>query len=128
MTAQAFFFNIFSKKDPHLNAVEKSVDPLNYHDMDEDVKANGWGIKKITDVNNAENFMPIFQIFYQLTGSFSLSNGLLVVPDGDPPPGEDRVNMKSLYDMFRHANFHGLLSFPFLGVLQYYLQKMTFLL
>ena len=64
--------------------------------MDEDIKSNGWGIKKITDVNNAEDFISIFQTFYQLTGCLPLSNGLLVIPDGDPPPGEDRINMKSL--------------------------------
>ena len=61
----------------------KSIDPLNLHDMDEDVKANGWGIKKITDVNNAEHFIAIFQTFYQLTDSLPLSNVLLVVPGGD---------------------------------------------
>ena len=57
-----------------------------------------------------------------------LSNGLLVVPDHDPPPGEDRVNMKSLYDMFRHTNSHGLVSLPFLGVLQYCFEKYDFVL
>ena len=51
-----------------------------------------------------------------------LSNGLLVVPDGDPPP-EDRVNMKSLYNIFRHTNSQGLVSLPLLGVLQFYLKK-----
>ena len=57
--------------------------------MDHDIKANGWEIKKITDVNNAEDFMTIFQTFYQLTGRLPLSNGLLVIPDGDSLPGED---------------------------------------
>ena len=56
--------------------------------MDNDIKANGWGIKKITDVNNAEDFMTIFQTFYQLTGRLPLSSNLLVIPDGEPPPGE----------------------------------------
>ena len=56
----------------------------------------------------------------------SLSNRLLVKPDGDPPPGEDRVNMKSLCNMFRHTNSHGLVSLPFLGILQYYLEKNDF--
>ena len=64
--------------------------------MDEDIKSNGWGIKKITDSNNAENFISIFQTFYQLTDRLPFSNDLLVIPDGDPPPGEDRINMKSL--------------------------------
>ena len=67
--------------------------------------------------------MNIFQNFYQLNGRLPLSNGLLVIPDGDPPPSEDRVNMKSLYQMFRHTNSHGLVSLPFLGTLQYYLEK-----
>ena len=73
--------------------------------MDNDITANGWGIKKITDVNNAEDFMAIN--FHQLTGRLPLSNGLLVITDGDPPPappGEDRVNMKSLYEMFKTRN------------------------
>ena len=41
--------------------------------MDHDIKANGWGIKKITDANNAEDFMTIFQTFYQLTGRLPLT-------------------------------------------------------
>ena len=55
-----------------------------------------------------------------------LSNGLLVVPDGDPPSGEDRVNMKSLYDIFIHTNSHELFYVLFLGILQYYLEKNDF--
>ena len=50
----------------------RSIDPLNSQDMDNNIKANGWGIKEITDVNNAEGFMTIFQTFYQLTGRLSL--------------------------------------------------------
>ena len=69
----------------------RSVNPLDLQDIDEDIKSNGWGIKKITDVDNAEDFINIFQTFYQLTGRLPLSNGLLVIPDGDPPLGEDRV-------------------------------------
>ena len=95
----------------------RSTDLLNLQDMDNDIKANGWGIKKITDVNSAEDFMTIFQAFYQLTGLLSLLNVLLVIPVGDPPPGEDRVNMKSMYEIFRHTNSHGLVSLPFLGLI-----------
>ena len=91
--------------------------------MDEDINSNGWGIKKITDVDNAEDFVNIFQTFYQITGHLPLSNGLLVIPDGNSLPGENRVNMKSLYNMFRDTNSHGLVSLPFLGILQYYLEK-----
>ena len=55
-----------------------------------------------------------------------LSNGLLVIPDGDPPSGEDKVNMKSLYDMFRYTNSDGLFYMLFLGILQYYFEKYDF--
>ena len=101
----------------------RSMDSFEIHDMDNDIKANEWAIKKITDVNDAEDFMTIFQTFYQITGRLPLSNGLLINPDGDAPPGEDRVNMKNLYELFRHTNSHGLVSLPFLGLIQYYLEK-----
>ena len=101
----------------------RSMDSFEIHDMDNDIKANEWAIKKITDVNDDEDFMTIFQTFYQITGRLPLSNGLLIIPDGDAPPGEDRVNMKNLYELFRHTNSHGLVSLPFLGLIQYYLEK-----
>ena len=101
----------------------RSMDSFEIHDMDNDIKANEWAIKKITDVNDAEDFMTIFQTFYQITGRLPLSNGLLIIPDEDAPPGEDRVNMKNLYELFRHTNSHGLVSLPFLGLIQYYLEK-----
>ena len=43
--------------------------------------------------------MKIFQDFYALTGRLPLSNGLLVVPDGDASPGENKLNMKQLYEL-----------------------------
>ena len=67
------------------------MDSLDLQDMDEDIKANDWGINPITDVNDAEDFMNIFQTFYQLIGRLPLSNGLPVIPDGDPPPGDEKV-------------------------------------
>ena len=64
--------------------------------------------------------MNIFQTFYHTTGRLPLTNGLLIVPGSDAPEGEDRVNMKSLYDMFRHTYSHGLVSLPFLGAIHNY--------
>ena len=116
-------YNIEIENKTEIIEFIRSIDPLNLQDMDNDIKANGWGIKKKTDINNAEDFMAIFQTFYQLTGRLPLSNGLLVIPDGDPPPGEDRVNMKNLYEMFKHTKSHRLVSLPFLGLIQYYLEK-----
>ena len=63
--------------------------------MDDDIRANGKGIKKISEVSDAQELMKIFQSFYTLTGRLPLSNGLLDVPDEDAPPGE-KLNMKHL--------------------------------
>ena len=52
-----------------------------------------------------------------------MSNGLLVVPDGDATPGENKLNMKQLYELFKNTNSHGIVSLPFLGLIQYYLEK-----
>ena len=92
-------------------------------DMNKDIRANGWGIKKVTEVKDAQELMRIFQDFYTLTGRLPLSNCLLVVPDGDAPPGEDKLNMKQLYDLFKNTNLQGIVSLPFPGLIQYYLEK-----
>ena len=81
--------------------------------MHADIKANGWRIKKTTEVEDAQELMNIFQDFYTMIGRLPLSNSLLVVPDGDAPPDE-KVNMRKS---------HGIVSLPFLGLLQYYLEE-----
>ena len=90
--------------------------------FDEDISANGWGIKKISEVSDAQERLKIFQDFYTLTGRLPLSNSLLVVPDGDAPP-EEKLNMRHLYDLFKNTNSHGIVSLPFLGLIQYYLEE-----
>ena len=42
----------------------RSVLPLDLQDMDENIKSNGWGIKKLTDVENSLDLINIFQTFY----------------------------------------------------------------
>ena len=101
----------------------RSMSSYELQDMNEDIKANGWGVKKITEVQDSQELMKIFQDFYSLTGRLPLSNGLLVVPDGDAPPGENKINMKQLYELFKTTNSHGIVSLPFLGLIQYYLEK-----
>ena len=100
----------------------RSMSSYELHDMDEDIKANGWGIIKVTEVQDAQELMKIFQDFYTLAGRLPLYNGLLVVPDGDVPSGE-KISIKQLYDLFKNIYSHGLVSLPFLGLIQYYLEK-----
>ena len=82
--------------------------------MDEDITANGWGIKRISEVVDSQELLKIFQDFYSLTGRLPLSNSLLVAPDGDVPP-EEKLNMRHLYDLFKNSNSHGIVSLPFFG-------------
>ena len=92
--------------------------------MDEDIAVNGWGVKKISEVTDSEELMKIFQDFYSMTGRLPLSNSLLVVPDGDAPPDE-KLNIKQFYnlDLFKNTDSHGIVSLPFLGLIQFYLEE-----
>ena len=73
-------------------------------------------------MRDVQELLKTSQDFYSLTGRLSLSNSLLVVPDGDAPP-EEKLNMRQLYDLFKNTNSHGLVSLPFLGLVQYYLEE-----
>ena len=42
---------------------------------------------------------------------------MLIVPYGDVPEGEEKINLKNLYEMFRYTSSHGLVFIQFLGVL-----------
>ena len=99
----------------------KSLTIFELQDLDEDIRANGWGIKKISEIQDSEETFKIFQDFYSSTGRLPLSN-TLVVPDGDAPP-EENLNMRHLYEMFKNTNSHGIVSEPFLGLIQYYLEE-----
>ena len=98
----------------------RSLSPQELHEMDDDIKSNGWRVKNISDVENSSDLMNIFQIFYHITGLLPLANGLLIVPDGEAPEGEDKVNMKNLYKTFLYTYSHGLVSLPFLVAIHYY--------
>ena len=101
----------------------RSMSSYELEDMNEDIRVNGWGIKKVTEVEDGQELMKLFQDFYTLTGRLPLSNGLLVAPDGDAPPEENKLNMKQLHELFKNTNSHGIVSLPFLGIIQYYLEK-----
>ena len=89
-------------------------------EIDDNIKSNGWRIKNILDIENSLDLLGIFQTFYRNTGRLPLTNGLLLVTDGEAPEGEDKINMKNLYEMFRQINSHGLVSVPFLGAIHIY--------
>ena len=57
------------------------------------------------------------QLFNYLNGRLPLTNGLLIVPDGEVPDGEEKINLKNLYELFKDTPSHGLVSFRFLSTL-----------
>ena len=112
----------------YLDSTELFADFISYlsifeqRDVDEDIRANGWGIEKIREVSDSQEMLKIFQDFYSLTGRLLLSNSLLVVSDGDAP-SEEKLNMRHLYDLFKNTNSHGIVSLLFLGLIQFYLEE-----
>ena len=102
----------------------KSMDSYEIQDIEEDMKANGWGaVKKISEINDSIRMLNLFQDFYRSTGRLPAFNGLLVVPDGDTSENSSKVNMKSLYDLFKNTKSHGLVSLPFLGLLLHFFES-----
>ena len=69
------------------------------------------------EIDNALELLSIFQLFYHNNGRLPLTNGLLMVPDSEVREGEEKINLKDLYEMFRYWNPNGLVSMQFLGVL-----------
>ena len=61
--------------------------------------------------------LSTFQLFYHNNGRLPLTNGLLIVPDDEVPEGEEKINLKNLYEMFRYTKSHNLVSMQCLGVL-----------
>ena len=74
-------------------------------------------VKTISEVNDSFRMFNLFQDFFTSTGRLPAFNGLLVVPDGDASENSSKVNMKSLYSLFKNTKSHGLVPLPFLGLL-----------
>ena len=102
----------------------ESTDVFERQDIEEDMKVNGWGsVEKISEVKDSMGMLNLFQDFYTVTGRLPRFNGLLVLPDGDVQPGENKINMKQLYDLFKNTDSHGLVSLPFLGLLLHFFES-----
>ena len=77
-------------------------------------------------------YFDIAELFYEYIQSIDsykqqdmrkTFNELLVVPDGDTQPGENKINMKQLCDLFKNTNSHGLVSLSFLGLLFHFFES-----
>ena len=80
-------------------------------------------VEKISEINDPMRMLNLFQDFYTSTGRLPAFNGLLVVPGGDTSEDSNKLNMKSLYDLFKNTKSHGLVSLPFLGLLLHFFES-----
>ena len=69
------------------------------------------------EIEDSIPLISIFQMFYYYNDRLPLTNGLLLVPDRETPQGSEKISLKSLYEMFKDAKSHGLVSLQFLSAL-----------
>ena len=120
---RAYQYLYFDIADLFLGYV-KSMDSYQIQDIEEDMKANGWGaVEKISELNDSIRMLNTFQDFYTSTGRLPGTNNLIIVPDGDTTGNSSKVNMKNLYDLFKNTKSHGLVSLPFLGLLLHFFES-----
>ena len=82
----------------------QSLDIDEIKQMDSDLKANNWGEgggKSLLEVKDTFDLLCIFQMFYHHNGRLPLTNGLLIIPDGDTPERSEKVSLKLLYKMIK---------------------------
>ena len=95
----------------------RSLDADEIQELDEDLKTNGWDAKTLLEIENSLELLSAFQLFCYLNGRLPLTNVLLVVPDSEVSNDKLKESLKSLYEMFKDTNSHGLVSHQFLGAL-----------
>ena len=71
----------------------------------------------MVEIEDSIPLLSIFQMFYYYNDRLPLTNGLLLVPDRETPQGSEKISLKSLYEMFKDAKSHGLVSLQFLSAL-----------
>ena len=82
---QALFIDIADSFIEYIH----SLDINEIQELDDDLKALGWRVKSLLEVENVYDLVTVFQNFYYLNGRFPLTNGLLIVPDGEVPEGKE---------------------------------------
>ena len=110
---QTLFLDIAENFFEHIH----SLDPDEIQEFDSDIKANGWGVKSVTEIQDAQHLLTIFQMFYYHSGRLPFTNGLIIVPDEKVPHGMEKINLKNLYHMFKDTKSHRIVSLHFLCLL-----------
>ena len=78
-----------------------TLDADEIQQLDDDIKANGYGVKSLLEIENSYELLKIFQLFYYLNGRLLLTNDLMIIANGEVPERIVKVNLKLLYEMFK---------------------------
>ena len=110
---QALFYEIAETFIQYVNTLA----PDEIEQLDADLKANGVGVKSIVEIEDCNELLKLFQLFYYFIGRLPPTNSLLPIPDGETPHGSKKLSLKKLYEMFKDAESHGLVFIQFLSAL-----------
>ena len=59
------------------------------------------GAINLLEIENSIELLSIMQLFYYLNERLPLTDGLLIVLNGEIPDGEEKIYLKNLYEMFK---------------------------
>ena len=90
-----------------------SLDPHEIQQLDGDIKTIGYCVINLLEIDNALELLSNFQLFYHNNGIWPVTKGLLIVPDREVQEGQEKINLKNLYEMFRYTKSRGLVSMQF---------------
>ena len=65
--------------------------------LDNNLKANDWGVKSTLEIEDPNELLKLFQLFYYFNGRLPLTNDLLPIPDQKTPDGSEKISIKILY-------------------------------
>ena len=119
---QSLFVNV---ADTFIEYIQ-SLDLDEIQRMGEDIKSNGWGVKSLLEIHNKYDLLRIFKMFYHFNGRLPLTNGLLIVPDGETSAGAEKISLKDLHEMFQGTKSHGLVSLQYSCALDYFFGGMLY--
>ena len=113
---QSFFVDVV---DSFIEYIQL-LDADEIEQLDDDLKVNGYGAKCLLEIENACEMLTTFQMFYYFNGRLPLTNGLLIVPDGEATEGTEKIKL-NVYLRCLKTNSHGLVSIQFLSGLGIFL-------
>ena len=89
--------------------------PDEIEQLDYNLKAKGWGVRSVVEIENSIDLLCIFQMFYYYYNErLPLANDLFPVPNGETLSDSEKISLKTLHKIFKDTKSHGVVSLPFL--------------